>query len=189
MKLLSKKIKVHIFLHELLGKETSGLDLLAIVLASSALTVTVQILANDLDLSLLKNIVLVLLTLDIGGGVVANFTEGTNNYYADSKQKQYFFVLLHVIQPLLLGWIFPLASIALFSSTLYTLLCTLFIINIKEHHTQRIIAATLLILGIMLLFLLKPYHAAIQLIIVAYSLKLILAFAVNWANFTSENNE
>jgi hypothetical protein len=189
MKLRYKKIKVHKFLHELLGKETSGLDLLAIVLASIALTVTVQVLANNLALSLPKNIILVLLTMDIGGGVVANFTEGTNNYYTDSMKKKYLFVSLHVIQPLLLGWIFPLASIALFSSTLYTLICTLFIINIKEYNTQRISAATLLILGIMLLFLLNPYHAAIQLIIIAYSIKLILAFAVNWASFASERSQ
>lgn len=186
MKLLKQKIKVHPFLHEILGVESNLTDLLAILLASIALTITVQVLVNDLDLSLLKNILLLLLTLDIGGGVVANFTEGTNNYYADSMKKKYLFVLLHVIQPLLLGWIFPLTNIMLLFSTLYTLLCTLLIINIKEHNTQRISAATLLILGITLLFLFNPYHAVIQLIIIAYSLKLILAFAVNWTNFTSQ---
>jgi len=96
MKLRNNKIKVHRFLGELFGRETTGFDLLAIIISSISFAALTLILKWNEDISILNKITLTILALDIGGGVVANFTTGTNNYYAESLSKRYFFILFHL---------------------------------------------------------------------------------------------
>ncbi len=182
MEISDRKIKVHKSLHDLFGRETTRLDLIVILLGAIALTIATQILCLDTELSLTKKIVLAFLTLDIGGGVIANFTEGTNNYYSENIKRRYLFVLLHILQPLILMWIFPENIIVISAITFYTLISSLIVTTIKEKTTQRIIAATFLVIGILLTYLFQFSDQALQLIIMMYLIKLILAFSVNWTN-------
>ena len=105
MKIQNKKIQVHKFLFELFGRETTTFHLLAIVIASLSFAGLTLLLKLNTDISNFKLIILTILTLDIAGGVVANFTTGTTNYYAESLRKRYVFVLFHLLQPSILIWI------------------------------------------------------------------------------------
>jgi membrane glycosyltransferase len=183
----NKKIQVHKFLGEVFGHETTTFDFLAIVISSISFAGLTLLLKWDADLSILKKIILTVLALDIGGGVVANFTTGTNNYYAESLRKRYLFVLFHLLQPSILIWIFPSELIAILGVSLFTLTSSIIVLNVKKQYNQRIVAVTLLLLSLILSTLLNYTDPLTQIIMHFFSLKLILAFSVNWT--TNDKDE
>jgi hypothetical protein len=187
MKIQNKKIQVHKFLFELFGRETTTFHLLAIVIASLSFAGLTLLLKLNTDISNFKLIVLTILTLDIAGGVVANFTAGTTNYYAESLRKRYFFVLFHLLQPSILIWIFPNEFQAILGVSIFTLLCSFIVLNINKHYIQRITAITLLLLSFILSILLNYSDTLLQIVMQLFSIKLILAFSVNWNS--SDKNE
>ncbi len=179
-KMDNKKIKVHRFFYELFGRETTRFDLLAIIISSVSFAALTLIQKWNVDISILKKITLAILALDIGGGVVANFTKGTNNYYTESLNKSYFFVFFHLLQPLILIWIYPSSFSTITIVSIYTLISSIIVLNIKDYYKQRIIAVTLLILCLFLTTHLDYPDTLLQLTMLLYSIKLILAFSVNW---------
>jgi membrane glycosyltransferase len=187
MKIQNKKIQVHKFLFELFGRETTTFDLLAIVIASLSFAGLTLALKWNANISLFKLIILTILTLDIAGGVVANFTAGTTNYYAESLRKRYFFVLFHLLQPSILIWIFPNEFQAILGVSIFTLLCSFIVLNINKHYTQIITAIILLVLSFILSILLNYSDPLLQIVMQLFSIKLILAFSVNWSS--TENDE
>ena len=132
------------------------------------------------DITIIKKIILTILALDIGGGVVANFTTGTNNYYSESFRKRYLFVLFHLLQPSILIWIFPSELIAILGVSLFTLTSSIIVLNIKKQYNQRIVAITLLFFSLILSTLLNYSDPLTKMIMQLFSVKLILAFSVNW---------
>jgi len=185
-KLRNNKIKVHRFFQELFGRETTRFDLLAIIICSVSFATLTIILKWNVDISTIKKIILTILALDIGGGVVANFTTGTNNYYFESLSKRYFFIFFHLLQPLILIWIYPIDSLAIMGISLFTLTSSIIVLNLKDQYTQRIVAVTLLLLCIILTPLLNYSDHLIQIAILLYSIKLILAFSVNWISISKD---
>jgi hypothetical protein len=175
-----RKIKVHRLLHELFGREITYTDLSFIFIGGIILTVIIQMLCVGSDLTTLKKIILAVLTLDIGGGVVANFTEGTNNYYWEDLKKRYLFILIHIFQPLILLWIFPNNFYAVMVVTLFTLVISFTVTSIKEKSSQKTLSITAWLIGICLIFLLNFSMPVIQLILNIYVTKLVVAFSVNW---------
>jgi len=178
----SNKIKVHRLLRELFGLETTRFDLLAIIISAVSFAALTLILNSNSAALATKAIVLIILALDIGGGVVANFTTGTNNYYAESLQKRYLFVVFHLLQPSVLIWIFPNELLAILGVSLFTLTSSIIVLNIKKQYNQRIIAVTLLLFSLFLSTLLNYSDPLTKMIMQLFSIKLILAFSVNWAS-------
>jgi hypothetical protein len=187
MKIQNKKIQVHKFLFELFGRETTTFDLLAIVIGSFSVAGLTLALKWNADISIFKLIMLTILSLDIAGGVVANFTTGTTNYYAESLRKRYFFVLFHLLQPSILIWIFPNELQAILGISIVALISSIIVLKIKKYYTQRIAAITLLVLSFILSILLNFSDPLTQLLMQLFSIKLILAFSVNWSSI--DNNE
>lgn len=182
MEYIKKKISVHRSLHDLFGRETTVIDLLIILIGSIFLTIAVYFLCLGIELSLIKKILLTFLALDIGGGVIANFSEGTNNYYQESLNRRYIFIAIHFLQPLILSWIFEDYFLKISSLTIYTLLSSSIITYINERTTQKTIASFLLLIGIILLHLFIDSPQVLQLILLIYLIKLLLSFSVNWTN-------
>ena len=183
----NKKIQVHKFLSEVFGHETTMFDLLAIIICSISFAILTLFVKWNADITIAKKIILTILALDIGGGVVANFTTGTNFYYAESLRKRYLFVLFHLLQPSILIWIFPSELIAILGVSLFTLTSSIIVLNIKKQYNQRIVAIILLLLSLILSTLLPYTDPLTQIIMHFFSLKLILAFSVNWT--ANDNDE
>ena len=179
-KFQTQKIEVHKFLRELFGRETTTFDLLAIIISSGSFAGLILMIKWNADITVIKKIILTILALDIGGGIVANFTTGTNIYYAESLRKRYIFVLSHLLQPSILIWIFPSELIAILGVSLFTLTSSIIVLRIKKHYNQRIIAVTLLLLSIFLSTFLNYTDPLTKMIMQLFSIKLILAFSVNW---------
>ncbi|MBU3659029.1 MAG: hypothetical protein FGM14_04115 [Flavobacteriales bacterium] len=182
MKIQNKKIQVHKFLFELFGRETTTFDLLSIVISSLSFAGLTLALKWKADISNFKLVILTILALDIAGGVVANFTTGTTNYYAESLRKRYLFVLFHLLQPSILIWIFPNELQTILGVTLFTLASSIIVLSIKKQYNQRIIAVLLSLLSIILSILLNYSDLLAQTIMQLFYLKLILAFSVNWTS-------
>jgi hypothetical protein len=127
---------------------------------------------------------LTILARDLAGGILANFTTGTNYYYAASFQKRYLFVLFHLLQPSILIWIFPNELLAIFGISIFTLTSSIIVLNIKKHYNQSIIAVTLFLLCLILSTRLNYSDMWIQMIMQFFSIKLILAFSVNGLQLT-----
>ena len=194
MKIQNKKIQVHKFLFDLFGRETTTFDLLAIAISSLSFAGLTLILKWNADISNFKLIILTILALDIAGGIVANFTSGTTNYYAESLRKRYFFVLFHLLQPSILIWIFPNELQAILGISIFTLISSIIVLNTKKHNTQRITAITFLLLSFILSIFLNYSDPLLKLFMQLFSIKLILAFSVNWTSSDNdqtrtENNE
>lgn len=183
----NNKIQVHKFLGELFGRETTRFDLLAVIISSVSFAGLTLLVKWNVDITVIKKIILTILALDIAGGVVANFTTGTNNYYAESLRKKYLFVLFHLLQPSILIWIFPSELLAILGVSLFTLTSSIIVLSIKKHYNQRIIAITLLLLSFILSTLLNYTDTLTQMIMQLFSIKLILAFSVNWT--ANDKNE
>jgi membrane glycosyltransferase len=181
------KFKVHRLFHELFGRETTTFDLLAIIISSLSFAGLTLVLKWNTGISNFKLIILTILALDIAGGVVANFTAGTTNYYAESLRKRYFFVLFHLLQPSILIWIFPNELQAILGISIFTLISSIIVLNIKKQYNQRITAITLLVLSFILSILLNYSDPLLQIVMQLFSIKLILAFSVNWSS--TENDE
>jgi len=182
----NKKIQVHKFLGEIFGRETTTFDLLAIIIGSVSFALLTLFVKWNADINIIKKIILIILALDIAGGVVANFTRGTNNYYAESLQKRYLFVLFHLLQPSILIWIFPNESLAVLGVSIFTLINSIIVLNVKKHYNQRIIAVTLLLFSLILSTLFNYTEPLTKMIMQLFSIKLILAFSVNWSSTDKE---
>ncbi|GAB3162876.1 hypothetical protein [Telluribacter humicola] len=180
MAILDKTVKVPKALHELHGVEASAFDLLITYSTVLLVTALVLIEAGSYQLTATRFILLGALTMDLAGGVVSNFTKATNDYYSASPSKRYVFILLHVIQPCLLWWVFPNEGVVIAAVAIYTIAAMTLINLVRTHEKQRVLAAFLLVGGLSMLFLLPGRSPMLTLLLALFEVKLILAFPVRW---------
>lgn len=175
--LLRKEIRIPAALRELHGERATAADLL--LTYGTALLAAASVLhAAGAALSPGRQLVLGLLTLDIAGGVTANFTPGTNAYYAQRPGLRLVYILLHTGQPAGLGWLFPAEAgkVALFAG--YTLLATLAVNGIRASGDQRRWAAAFTTVGVLLLHRLAFGPDVLALLLTLFLVKLVPGFAV-----------
>jgi len=125
-------------------------------------------------------VILAALALDLAGGVVANFTKGTNTYYAERPKTRYVFIGFHVVQPLLFAWIFPSDVIGIALISVYTLIAVALINNMGDYLRQRVLGAFLLVLGLTTSFVVGILQPVVHIMLMLFMVKLIMAFAVRW---------
>lgn len=165
-------------LHEVLGQRQTLPALAAICTALVvAAGVFVALQGGQADIALWRRVLAFFLFIDIAAGAVANFTSGTNAYYAQSARRRWVFIAVHIHLPLfaaLMGM--ALAPFLLVWVAVIVSVCGLNLIF--AHPDQRALAALVTVLGLMAVPLLGlgPIGAiAANLFIV----KLCYAFAVN----------
>lgn len=180
MEALNRKVEIPLFLQELHGKEASVVDLFFTYLTAFVITGLILYSAIDVPMSIFKFILLGLLAFDLSGGIVANFTQGTTNYYAESHKRRYVFIGLHIIQPIMLAWIFPKDLASIYVAAAYTILATLITNSLKKEERQRFLASVFVTMGLSLVFLISPESKVVYFMLVLFIVKLILAFSVKW---------
>lgn len=180
MKAFDKKVSIPSYLHELHGKQASIFDLLVNYTTAIIATLIILYLARDLSLATYQFVILGVLALDLAGGVVSNFTEGTNNYYVEKPKMRYVFIAFHVVQPLLLIWLFPNNLVGIAVVSIYTLISMTVINSIKEHLRQRVYGAFLMVIGLSISFIIDEIQPIVHLMLILFVVKLILAFAIRW---------
>lgn len=176
-----KKITVPKYLHELFGRETTLLEILAILASASA--VTIILIGLDLayfkEIGLIKSVILAILIFDITAGVIANLTAGTNDYYAQEAVKRKIFIVIH-IQPLLFSWFLGNYLIESLFAWLYAVTTSLLINSLAENPFQRTIAGASLVVGLTILLVINREMPTFLLVtLILYMIKLIYSFSVN----------
>ncbi|WP_421976366.1 hypothetical protein [Roseivirga seohaensis] len=180
MKGIDRKVNMPSYLHELHGTRASVFDLLLTYTVAFITTIVVLFQAWELNLSVFKLIILGILVLDLSGGVVSNFTEGTNEYYAEKPKMRYVFIGLHVLQPILLTWLFPDDVFGIAVISIYTLIAMIIVNSVGGYLKQRVLGAFLMVIGLSVSFLVSAIQPMVHLMLILFVIKLILAFAVRW---------
>ncbi|WP_211245452.1 hypothetical protein [Sphingobacterium alkalisoli] len=100
----NKMVNVPKSLWKLHGKQAYKSDLILTYLL--AIIVMFFNMLNAKDLALWEIIVIAVLSVDIGGGVVSNFTKSTISYYKEAGLSPHFFVWFHTLQTLALMFVY-----------------------------------------------------------------------------------
>lgn len=162
-------------LWKLHGKQTYKQDLIMTYLI--AMVVMLVNLKTGSDLALWKVIVVAVLSIDIGGGVVSNFTRGTINYYQEAEHSPYLFVWLHLLQTLALAIIYD----GFYFPILLTLVTTMTgaSVAIAFHKTvlQRQISVFFFALVVLLLGFFPEIPIPARTLILLMSFKLLVGFS------------
>lgn len=175
-----KVVKIPKYLQELLGEEISRLELLLTLFSSIAVSGLLLFLTFDEwgTLTLWRQILLVLLTVDITGGVVANFSASTNDYYKTRPKARLKFILFH-IQPLLLAFLLGSNYAVSMAVLIYTLVAALLVNYLYTNVKQKVIAATLVFVGITALLLLAKAPVVLMALFAMHIFKVVFGFAVD----------
>jgi hypothetical protein len=183
---MKSTIQIPKFLHELFGTQQNRSELILILLFTilSTLLVAWFTVPYWQTLTWVQNLVLWLLFLDISGGVVANLSEGTNNYYNARPKARWLFIAIH-IQPLLLAFVLESPIYVALAVWLYTLISASMINHLRAMAYHRLLAGALLavaIIGFVLSGVTLP--VPITLIYILYMMKVIYSFSVDHTGTT-----
>ena len=174
-------IKIPKFFHEILGETQKKTELMGIILFSLISTTFLFIFYRDTLglLPLLNQAILLLLTLDITGGVIANLSFGTDRYYAERKNARLVFIAIH-IQPLLM---FLFAKLPLWIAFIlwgYTIICAFALEKLKKHPSQKVFAGITLFIGLGILFIFETSLTTFDsFLMLLFLFKVLYSFSVN----------
>jgi hypothetical protein len=173
-------IRMPRLLHELHGERTTVGALVFTYVAVVVAGLSVGFLAalRPADPVWWKRVLAAILAADLAGGVVANFTAGTDEYYAARPRTRVIFIALHVVQPALLwlcyrGAVWEWGAVAGF-----TLVSAAAVNAVRGRAIAEPVAALLVVTGVgaSVALGLLPVQAAWFTPI--FLMKLVLAFAV-----------
>ncbi len=174
-----KTFKVSKSLHEVFGEHQTALEVSVTLLVSLLGTALIYffLYEGSADIHLAALILGFILLWDVLAGCIANFTQGTNAYYAKRSTARWVFIAIHV-HIMMIAWLLdgPLeASVIVWGYTMVSAI----VVNVLAGHTlQLFTAASLVCVGIFLILLL-----AMPMWLVAASLfflvKVVLSFGVN----------
>lgn len=177
-----KTILIPKFLQEIHGEKASLTDLALTYIGGLVSLMVVLVIYSQSGLSIewWKLTLLLLISMDIGAGAIANFTYGTNLYYSgeEKRKTRIYFILAHFIHPAV--YLYALDSFSLTSIlvVLYIIGSTFFINHINSVEKQRIVAALLLLLGMSILIIAQINNPLLLWFFPLFMIKLLLAFGI-----------
>jgi hypothetical protein len=132
------------------------------------------------DIGIITQVIVFTIALDLGGGVVANATRSTNDWYCSRPLwLRFVFLALHLIQPLLMALTMNLPWMTAGYLYLYQLCAGSVVIAKRGSSFQLPLASTLLTLGLLFyntFFLPEPGLIWFG---VLYLIKLVMMFSVD----------
>jgi hypothetical protein len=175
-----RQIRIPRILHELHGEKADLLELALVYAIGAAFGVLALIFAWSRvnDLAWWKALLLFLVAADVSGGVVANFTPGTDRYYAARPRLRWVFIFIHIIEPAILFLLFDGRLAYWCFLYIFTVAGASLVNIIPDRARQEPVAAAVLVIGTVIVLpigLATPFLAWFGPV---YMLKLILAFAV-----------
>ncbi|HWQ46568.1 MAG TPA: hypothetical protein VN376_06860 [Longilinea sp.] len=183
--LFSKEIAIPKALRELHGERTRvstlGLVYLSGLICAGLVTWQLWLAA----VPLWQTAVSALIFLDVGGGVAANLSSSTNQYYQQHAKLRLPFIALHVFHPAVMAALFPAALPYFVFVMLFTLTATFTVNALTDAEQQQNLAALLLTVGCALSFFFHLPVPVLFLFAPLFMVKLILGFAVRRPLFTN----
>lgn len=176
--MLNREINIPKALQELHGEKTRLSSLILVFFTALVVGGVALWQVIPLGLAAWKVILAVVVFLDVGGGVVANLTSSTNQYYQKKAALRPFFLATHVVHPLVLMLVFPQNSVFLLFVMVYTLTSAFGVDLIKDREQQQTFAAVLVGMGVCFALLFPLSFSFLYAFAPLFMLKLILGFAV-----------
>jgi hypothetical protein len=176
--MLQKEINIPKAFQELHGRRTSVFSLILVYVCSLIITLIVSCYAIPKGFPIWKTIVFIFATIDIAGGVIANFTNSTNRYYHDKSNLRIPFISLHVIHPILFMILFPTESTLFIFMGGFTLISCFILNMIRNQENQRLVAVFLVAVGVTIVFAIPCGINFLRVLPILFFLKLILGFSV-----------
>lgn len=167
--------------HEFYGEKTTKKALYGSLMVGFIATLLIGVIFwSSLEALAVWKIVLILLfTFDIFAGLIANFSEGTNQYYQERVRLSRIFIVIHV-QPILLtllageSWLTGLYVYA------FMLAAATLTLAIKRRNRQEFFGFFLTLIAVVFtLTYFQPLPTFLEIIFVAFNFKLIYGFSVN----------
>ena len=174
------EIRIPRFLHGLHGEKAAPFDLILVYGVGIVFGILALVFAwSRVDgLAWWKALLLFLVAAEVSGGVVANFTPGTDRYFSARPGLRWVFIFGHVVQPGLLFLLFDGRPAYWCFLYIFTAAAASLVNIISDRTRQEVTAAALLVVGTVIglpIGLATPFLAWFGPV---YMLKLILAFAV-----------
>lgn len=126
-----------------------------------------------------------ILIADVLAGCIANFSRGTNNFYAQRPKGRILFIAIH-IHILAIAWLLSAPFEYAVVIWLYTILSALIVNYLKGKPLQLFIAANLMCSGLLLLLLL-PIDTWFLVTSIFFMIKVMFSFAVDHYQNDSQN--
>jgi hypothetical protein len=143
-------MKVPAALHEVLGEDPRASDVVLILLFGGlvgSVLATSELMAA---LPLWRGALATALAADIGAGLVSNFSDSTNNFYATRPKHRWAFIACHV-HVLLLAWLLGVDGWAALFVWALTLASASIVNLLAGHPAQRLVGGALLGVALLLL--------------------------------------
>lgn len=177
------------YLHEVLGESQSPVEIAVIVLFTLIATSTIFIFfaQTHSNVSHLSSIISFIIIADILAGFVANFTLGTNNYYATRPKQRLIFIAIH-IHILVVAWLMKVNLLDAFWVWLFTISSAFLINHLYTHPLQRVIATCFVGMGLMLILSLH-FPTWFTLTAVFFMMKVMFNFAIDHYQNTVHSNQ
>jgi hypothetical protein len=182
----SKEVDIPKALQELHGERARVSTLLLTYLSGLIVAAVVVFGLLHADLPLWKVALAGLIFLDIGGGVVANFSASTQRYYQERPKLRMPFIALHVFHPAVLALLFPEFLWYFVITGLFTLAATFTVNAMKDSELQQNLSVLFFVFGIALSFFFTPHLRALSLFAPLFMVKLIMGFAVRRQSVNSK---
>jgi len=176
-----KTLKVPKMLHDVLGEETTLLNILLIALLMVFIMAALLLRSSETfaEAGLFKGGIAFLLIADIIAGAIANFTKGTNDFYAKRPVNRWIFIAIHV-QPLLLAWLLKSSLMEAFVIWI-TVIVSASITNLLSGRSfQRVVGAFFMGIGVFLVLALTQNDDIVLLTAnLFFVIKVVFSFSVN----------
>lgn len=171
-----KYFKTPEFLYEVLGEKQSILEISCTIIFALFGSILIYSLA-DIPLDNWKTILAFVLIADVLAGCIANFSLGTNQFYAKRSKNRLIFIVIHV-HILAIAWLLaePMYNAILIWA--YTILSAFLINALNDKSIQKFIAANLMCYGIFLLIYLS-LPIWFLMVSIFFMIKVVFSFAVD----------
>jgi hypothetical protein len=149
-----RMVKIPKILHELHGELAPAYAIWTVYLGGTltAVLFVLLLLNTTTGLEWWKLVISALLMLDIAGGVIANLSRSTNEYYhaPGNERLRAGFLILHIAQPALFALMFPEALLYFALVFLWTLPASYGVTRISQQEKATHAASLLVTLGILI---------------------------------------
>ena len=171
-------MRVPTILRPLHGESTTPGQLALVYLTAVAFASLVLISIQDrlAVLSELQVGVLVMVSLDLAGGAVANLSQGTRTYWRSRNTSlRLLFLAVHVVHGIAIAFVFPVAAASVIVAYIWMVVAGA--VLILTRNTSVALALALVVIGAAAIHLPQGLESATSLLLTVYLVKLVFSFS------------
>lgn len=174
----TKEINIPPAFWKLHGKKAKAIDLILTYLL--AVLVMLYNLVEAESFPVWKFILIAILSLDICGGVVSNFTDSTIAYYRNEGSSPHAFIWFHLLQSALLVCMFWEFRLEVIVVSIFAMLCSSVTIGLHSSHIQKQASVFFFALLFLLMQVFAKIPTTLYVLLGLLTFKMLLGFAAHW---------